>query len=168
MPVPDFIQRRLFPHEQVIWLGKSRAGRILLYLSPLIVAAVAWFASLWFAAKGDIILSVALPIFVLWRLLWALSAVYVLTESRVIAINRFVPPFFSYVNLLNQSAAPVPIKLGWIDGVRFGPLLLSRRRFSGEITTLAVVALEDHKTVYDLAVTAQRTAGMASDLIPRN
>jgi hypothetical protein len=168
VPVPDFIQRRLFPHERVIWLGKSRAGQMLLYLSPLIVAAIAWFGSIWFIARGDNVLSMALPTFVVWRLLWALSSVYVLTESRMIATSRFVPPFFSYVNLLNQSGAPVPIKLGWIDGVRFGPLLVSRRRFSGEITTLSVVALEDHKSVYDLAITAQRAAGRARDLIQRN
>jgi hypothetical protein len=166
--VPDAIGRILQPREQLIWFGKPRAVRVLLYLSPLIVAALAWFVFCFFIAIGPTFslafLSLTVPVFVAYAMLFQLGAYYVLTDSRVITISRTLPPLIIYTNLINKIGEPVGIKLGWIDGIHFGPWVPRQkdqltRLVGGGIASLSFMALEDHKTVYDLALSAQRAAG---------
>jgi hypothetical protein len=157
-PVPDFIRRELFPGERVIWLGRSRATQVVLYLAATTVAVVAFFVWVLPARDG---LSIGLAISVAHTLLVQLGAQYVLTDTRAITINRILPPRCVYIDLIDTSGAPVPIKLGWIDGIRFGWIFPHRQTFRnrlvrGSVTSLSFRALEDHKRVYDWALSAQR------------
>jgi len=164
-PVPDFIRRELFAGERVIWFGRSRLTQVVLYTAVTVAAVVAFL--IWIFPGRNDILSFGLAISVAHTLLVQLDAHYVLTDDRLITINRILPPHCVYINLLDASGAPVPIKLGWIDGIRFGWIVpreqTFRNRFvGGPVTSLSFRALEDHKTVYDLALSAQRAA-QASD-----
>ena len=121
--VPDAIRRRLFPGERVVWFGKSRATRVFLYFAGHIAAAIGWFGFSYFVER-DLVFGLGLPILVTYLLLLLVSTDYVLTDSRVIAISPILPPRVLYLNLINDLGAPVPIKFGWIDGIRFGEFLV--------------------------------------------
>jgi len=160
-PIPEFIRRKLDPGERVICLGRSRVPQVVLYTAVTAAAVVAFF--IWILPTRKDIFSIGLAISVAHTLLVQLDAHYVLTDSRVITINRILPPHCVYISLIDTLGAPVPIKLGWIDGIRFGGILpreqTFRNRFvGGPVTSLSFRALEDHKTVYDLALSAHRAA----------
>ncbi len=133
----------------------------MLYTAATIAAVAAFF--IWAFPRPVNIFGIGLVVSVAHTLLVQLDAHYVLTDSRVITINRILPPRCVFINLIDAFGAPIPIKLGWIDGIRFGGLLPRQQTFrnwfvGGPVTSLSLRALEDHQTVYDLALSAQRAA----------
>ena len=156
--VPDAIRRQLFPGERLLWFGKPSARRLILYrLVPIasVIAGGGYFKS------GQIeFLGIALMfMFALWLLLY--GAHFALTDTRAIMVPWIISSV--YVNLTDELGSPVTIKLGWIDGVRFGGIgVTPEDRLNwiagGPVRSLVFLALEDHKSVYDLALSAQRAA----------
>lgn len=163
-PIPDDIRRKLFPGERLIWFGKANPAHALLRLSPYIAAAILWFEL--FGEQG-VVLRLALPIFVGYLVLFVFSTRYVLTDSRVISISSILPPHLLYVNLINEIGTPLRIKLGWLGSIRFGELFTRQEDqpkwfLGGRVASLSFASLEDHKAVYDLVLSAQRSAQTAS------
>jgi hypothetical protein len=90
--------------------------------------------------------------------LWLLFY-YAITDTRVIMVLRIHPSRAVYVNLINDFDGPIAIKLGRIDHIRFRTTSFRRGEtyswiVGGPVSDLVFVALEDRKTVYDLAVSA--------------
>src|SRR5579872_3652720 len=156
--VPDAIRRHLLPSERLIWFGKPSARRVMAYgFLPIVwgIAIVVFSKSLLLALVGSMVMELPLS---LWLLIY-----YAITDIRVIMVLRIHPSRAVYVNLINDLDGPIAIKLGRIDRIRFRTASFRRGDtyswiMGGPVSDLGFVALEDRKTVYDLAVSAQRAA----------